>query len=418
MPSFRKRPARLVSITLLTVASLVLAGCQMTDAPQTTFVAQGDAAREILNLFRPIFWVGMAVFVIVEGLLIWSVIRYRRRPDDGIPLQIHGNTPIEIAWTILPAIIVVGIATLTFRTQSVLVAPPNDPLQVTVVGNQWWWEFRYPQYGITTANELHLPAGRPVQLRLESKDVIHSFWLPRLSGKTDAIPGNVNTMVFTPDQVTQPTFIRGECAEYCGGTHAQMGMWAVVEPPADFEAWATRQQAPAEPPEGITVAAQATAEAGVPVGATVEPNELAEQAATDTGATAVGNDVDAATAATITANLAATATSGDPAASAAGQPTTLEARGYQLFASKGCIGCHALNGYPNAVSQVGPNLTHVGSRRTIVAGWLENTPENMKRWLRNPDEVKPGNVMASAIKLGTLNKEEIDALTAYLESLQ
>ena len=411
MPSLRKRFFRFLSPVVLGVALVVLAACgNMNTAPQTTFVAQGNGAREILNLFMPVFWVAVGVFVIVEGLLVWSVIRYRRRPEDGIPLQIHGNTPIEIAWTIIPAIIVVGIATLTFRTQGVLVQDGANPLRITVVGHQWWWEFQYPEYNFVTANELHIPDNRDIEFALQSQDVIHSFWFPRLSGKTDVVPGHTNILRFRADQVAQSTLIRGECAEFCGGTHAQMGMFAVVDGPAQFDTWVRQQQQQALVPAGI---AQAAASPGAAVGATAEPQAQATAAAAAAGATATENESEPDIAATVepTANAS-------PAAQPGGQATTPQGQGYQLFQSKGCVACHAITGYPGAVSQTGPNLTHVGSRQHIVAGWLENTPDNMRRWLRDPNEVKPGNVMGSVIKLGTLNNEEIDALTAYLESLK
>src|SRR5687767_622503 len=180
MLPFLKRSSRVLVAALAVGATLLLAACG-TEQPQTTFTAQASNAREILNLYNIVFYVAVGVFVIVEGILLFSIIRYRRRKEDGIPLQIHGNQPIEIVWTIIPAIIVLVVATLTFRTQSILVARPADPLQVTVVGHQWWWEFRYPEFDVVTANELHIPADREVEFTLESADVIHSFWLPRLS---------------------------------------------------------------------------------------------------------------------------------------------------------------------------------------------------------------------------------------------
>ncbi len=363
------RLARVLTVGAMLLAALTLTACA-ADNPQSALAPDGNAAREILNLFRPVFWIALAVFVIVEGALIYSVLRFRRRPQDGIPLQIHGNTTIEIAWTVIPAIIVVGIATMTFRTQSILVAEPQDPITIRVTGHQWWWEFEYPEYGFITANEIHLPAGRDIRFELRSNDVIHSFWFPRLSGKTDLVPGHTNVMSFRTDDVPARTLIRGQCAEFCGGTHAMMSMWAVVEPQADFEAWVARQQQQAQVPAGVGQA-QPGDGAGVAAPAAQDPNAQSP-----------------------------------------------EARGYELFATKGCIGCHAINGYPGAVSRVGPDLTHVGSRQYIVAGWMENTPENMQRWLRDPDGVKPGNRMADVIRLGTLTEDEIDALTAYLESLQ
>ena len=341
---------------------LLLTACEAYDGPQTTLTPQGSSSRAILDLYNVILIMAAIVFVVVEGLLIYSVVRYRRRPEDGIPLQIHGNRPVEIAWTIIPALIVLFLATMTFRTQSLLVQPVKNPLHVTVIGHQWWWEFRYPDYQVVTANELHLPGNRDVEFRLESVDVIHSFWIPRLFGKTDVIPGHVNTLTFTPQNTTAPLLIRGECAEFCGGTHAQMGMYAVVEPQAQFDAWVKQQQAKANPPAGVTQGAAA------------------------------------------------------PQANA--QATSPAARGYALFKTKGCVGCHSIAGYPEAKGQIGPNLTHVASRSSIVAGWLPNTPANLQRWLRDPNAVKPDNIMGTAIKVGTLKEDEIAALSTYLESLK
>ena len=383
-----KRSFRFLHLVIIALAVVLLTACGATEGPQTMFVSQGSSARAILDLNNILLVLAAGVFFIVEGMLVYSVIRFRRRPGDGIPLQIHGNKPIEIAWTILPAIIILFLATMTFRTQAILVQPPTEPLRVTVVGHQWWWEFQYPEYNFVTANELHIPANRDVELTLQSADVIHSFWIPRLSGKTDVVPGHNNAMAFRANDTTEPILIRGQCAEYCGGTHAQMGMFAVVEPQADFDAWVRQQQAEAPVPGGVTQAAQPAA----PAAATPE--------------------------ATATAGATETATAAAPAGGQIAAGAGPAAQGYQLFQTKGCVGCHAITGYPNAVGRVGPDLTHVGSRQHIVAGWLENTPENMQRWLRDPHEVKPYNIMATAIKPGTLTEPEIQALTAYLESLK
>ncbi|HEY0735398.1 MAG TPA: cytochrome c oxidase subunit II [Herpetosiphonaceae bacterium] len=404
MPFLYKRSFR--SLSIVVIAALFLVSCGTGEdplginTPLTTFATDGYESSQIYTLFQPIFWMAIGVFVIVEGLLIWSIIRFRRRPTDGIPVQLHGNLPIELAWTIAPAILVLVIAVLTFRTQANLDRAPQNPLTVTVVGHQWWWEFQYPDGNVITANELHIPANRDVVLNLRSADVIHSFWAPRLSGKTDVIPGHENKLLIRPLSQEQ-IVVRGHCAEFCGGTHAMMAFHIVVQPQAEFDSWLAQQAAAAATPAGV----QQPAASAPATGATV--------AATVTGEAATGDEVAATTAATVvaTANAAETTT---PQA----QPTSLEAQGYQLFQQKGCVGCHAITGYPGAVSRVGPDLTHVGSRQHIVAGWLENTPENMRRWLRDPNEVKPDNVMGTAIKLGTLRDEEIEALTAYLESLK
>ncbi|HEY0606021.1 MAG TPA: cytochrome c oxidase subunit II [Herpetosiphonaceae bacterium] len=404
MPFLYKRSFR--SLSIVVIAALFLVSCGTGEdplginTPLTTFATDGYESSQIYTLFQPIFWMAIGVFVIVEGLLIWSIIRFRRRPNDGIPVQLHGNLPIELAWTIAPAILVLVIAVLTFRTQANLDRVPENPLTVTVIGHQWWWEFQYPEGNVITANELHIPANRDVVLNLRSADVIHSFWAPRLSGKTDLIPGHENKLVIRPLS-EQQVIVRGHCAEFCGGTHAMMAFHVVVQPQAEFDSWLTQQAAAAAAPAGV----QQPAASAPATGATV--------AATVTGEAATGDEVAATTAATVAATANAPETTTPQA-----QPTSLEAQGYQLFQQKGCVGCHAINGYPGAVSRVGPDLTHVGSRQHIVAGWLENTPENMRRWLRDPNEVKPDNVMGTAIKLGTLRDDEIEALTAYLESLK
>lgn len=412
-----KRLWRLLSIFALLLAMVALAACgQMYEAPQTMFSRQGSSSSEILTLYNVFFWAAVGVFVVVEGALVYSVFRYRRRPEDGIPVQLHGNQPIEIAWTIAPALLVLFLATMTFRTQSVLVAPSQDPVRVRVIGHQWWWEFQYPDYNIVTANELHLPENRDIEFALESVDVVHAFWFPRLGGKTDVIPGHTNRLNFRAFPTGEPVLIRGECAEFCGGTHAQMAMWAVVEPQASFDAWVRQQQAEAPVPAGITQAAAGTATAGT---ATAGATATAGTAATGATATAgadtpgpnEGTDTSGETAPTLPPPATAQA---EPLAQGAG----IEARGYQLFQTKGCVGCHAIAGFPEAQGRIGPDLTHVGSRQHIVAGWLENTPDNMRRWLRDPNEVKPDNYMGAVVKRGYLNEDEIEALTAYLASLK
>ncbi|HSH80431.1 MAG TPA: cytochrome c oxidase subunit II [Herpetosiphonaceae bacterium] len=424
-----KRLLRLLSIgTALLPAMVALSACgQMYEAPQTMFSRQGSSSSEILSLYNIFFWAAVAVFVVVEGALVYSVFRYRRRPEDGIPVQLHGNQPIEILWTIAPAVLVLFLATMTFRTQSVLVAPSQDPVRVRVVGHQWWWEFQYPDYNIVTANELHIPENRDIEFALESVDVVHAFWFPRLGGKTDVVPGHTNRLNFRAFPTGEPVLIRGECAEFCGGTHAQMAMWAVVEPQASFDAWVRQQQAEAPLPAGITqAAAEGTATAGTATAGTTATAGAAAGEAATAGTAAAGEtatagtdtpgpnedtDTSGETAPTIPAPATAEAA---PLAQGAG----IEARGYQLFQTKGCVGCHAIAGFPEAQGRIGPDLTHVGSRQHIVAGWLENTPDNMRRWLRDPNEVKPDNYMGAVVKRGYLNEDEIEALTAYLESLK
>src|SRR5262245_1144368 len=191
MPLRRQPLVRLLLIAVALLALLVLSACG-ENLPATTTYPEGTHARRIYELLVPIFWVALAVFVVVEGLLVYSVVRFRQRPDSGIPTQIHGNTTIEIAWTIAPALILLVIAVLTFRTQAIQAEKPTDALRIQVIGHQWWWEFRYPDQNVVTASDLYIPVGRNVTLEMTGKDVIHSFWVPKLAGKTDTIPSLQN----------------------------------------------------------------------------------------------------------------------------------------------------------------------------------------------------------------------------------
>ena len=222
----------------------------------------GQNVHSIANIFRPqatpadsVYNVSMlmlaicaAIFVVVGGLLTFTIVRFRRRKADDPrePAQVYGSNRIEIAWTVIPVLIVLLLGMATARAvvevQNKRIAA--DALPVTVIGHQWWWEFRYPKLGIVTANELHVPlstAAKPATtaLRLESADVAHSFWVPQLAGKTDVIPGITNTMWIDPRQ--EGIFL-GNCAEYCGMQHANMLLRVVVETPADFEKWTAGQK--------------------------------------------------------------------------------------------------------------------------------------------------------------------------------
>jgi cytochrome c oxidase subunit 2 len=208
-------------------------------------------------MIRDLSWLVLAIctviFVSVAYLLVHVIVRFRasRAPADREPPQVYGGHAIEVAWTVIPLLVVLVLFLATARTifEVERVALPADALRVTVVGHQWWWEFRYPDLGIVTANELHLPvsqpaARRPTLLRLEAMDVIHSFWIPQLNGKTDAIPNHPNRTWVEP--LRAGTYF-GQCAEYCGTQHANMLIRVVVHPPGGFEAWAAVQQArPAE----------------------------------------------------------------------------------------------------------------------------------------------------------------------------
>lgn len=203
-------------------------------------------AEEILILSRLVLGVCGAILLLVGGLLVYAIVRFRQRPGepDGEPPQVYGSNQIELAWTVVPLLIVFVLFLVTTRTLIAVesAAPPAGALEVRVIGHQWWWEFQYSQQGIITANELHVPAGVATWLTLESADVVHSFWVPQLNGKTDVIPNRVNRMWIAP---REPGLYLGQCAEYCGTQHARMMLRVVAHPPEAFAAWVAAQQQPA-----------------------------------------------------------------------------------------------------------------------------------------------------------------------------
>lgn len=329
---------------------LIVGGCGGPYA-QSAMQPATEIAQRLQDLFATIFWWAVAVFVLVEGALVLTILKFRsgRGQDQDTadsPKHVHGNTLVELAWTLAPAVVLVIIAVPTISLIWEVDLPTTDPdaLVVEVVGHQWWWEFRYPEFDIVTANEFHIPVGRTIDLRLTSADVIHSFWIPRLAGKRDVVPGRENILWFKPDSVGR--FV-GQCAEFCGLSHALMKLEAVVDAPADFEAWVRGQNTPAT---GLD-----------------EENALA----------------------------------------------ALVDQGRDVLMRAGCIACHRIDG-TRAQGILGPDLSHVGSRRTIAAGILENTTENMERWLRDPAAVKPGALMPNL----QLADEDVRSLTAYLSSLR
>ena len=197
--------------------------------------------------------VTLAIFLIVGGMMLYAVIHFRQRPTDSgrEPAQIYGSNQIELSWTVIPILIVVMLFLATTRviwdTQA---APkPASAVDVTVIGHQFWWEYRYPKLGVVTANELHIPVSDPAKptptyLEMSSADTDHSFWVPRLAGKTDLIPNRLNTMWVDP---ATPGLYLGQCAQYCGTQHAKMLLRVYAQSPEDFAAWIKQQQAPPSP---------------------------------------------------------------------------------------------------------------------------------------------------------------------------
>ena len=276
-------------------------------------------------------WIAVAIGVLIEGALIVTIVRFRRRRGEpvGAPVGRHGSTPIEILWTAIPALVLVflGILVVPLIFETAAAAPPNA-VKVRVIGHQWWWEFRYMQGNkvlFTTANELHLPNGRAADFSITSADVIHSFWIPTMFGKRDAIPNHSNDIWFTPKNPDPNATVSypGQCAEFCGPAHSLMYLNAVVEPEAAYDAWVRHQESKAAP-----VVASA-----------------------------------------------------------------LVRRGEQVVTQGSCAGCHTIAGTA-AAGRVGPNLTHIGSRANLSGPQLAaNTPANLARWIHNSSDFKPGSHM-------------------------
>ena len=254
-PSSHNRLARILGIGLaaLTIASLlvVLASC---DTPLTTFEPRSDATQRIHTIYIFVIVAASIVGFLVFLAMAYILLKYRDRPGR-VPQQIHGNAKLEIAWTVLPILILVAIAIPTIIWIAGTTEDPDpDVLNVEAIGHQWWFEFRYPGLGpdggdLITANELRVPIGRQVAITLEAKDVIHSFWVPQLVGKTDMVPGRVNILEkFTPTEIGE---FHGQCAEFCGSAHALMRFRVHVESHADFDRWvAAMNDEPTAPADG------------------------------------------------------------------------------------------------------------------------------------------------------------------------
>jgi cytochrome c oxidase subunit II len=344
---------------LLLLLAVALSACTN---PQTTFSPKSDTAQSIQTLYILVIVMASIVMVGVLGVMGYSLYRFRDRPGR-VASQTHGNTKLEIIWTLLPvAVLAIIGAPALIAVAGSAEAPDEDALHINVVGHQWWFEIQYPGMGpedpnnpgerlpLITANEVHLPVGKQIYVTLESVDVIHSFWVPQLIGKTDMIPGTVNDLqTFTPQEVG---VFYGQCVEFCGTAHAQMRFRAVVESLGDFNAWAEAlRTAPADP-----------------------ASELA-------------------------------------------------AAGQTLFLAKGCVACHTVYGMPGAAGKVGPDLTLLGDRLTIGAGIMDNTDENLQEWIRDLQETKPGALHMPSF--GTLPAEnpqhmsdaEIRAVSAFLRGM-
>ena len=390
----RTRSPRAVWLLALLAFVLVAGACGQGELPQNTLSdLKGPHARNVDRLWDLVFPIATVIFFLVNGLIIFVIFKYRARSDDDQPVQVHGNAKAEIGWTIVPALIlaVVGVFTVVTVFDINERAEGADVLNVKVTGYQWWWEYEYPDQDIETANELVIPAGREVELEMTSGDVIHSFWPPKLAGKVDVVPGRINYLRILADE---PGDYSGQCAEYCGLSHANMRLRVIALSPADFDDWVENQQRDA-------VAAPTTTTTTAPT--------------TTTTATDGGDATPAATGPTAGTSLA-TEQEETPVGV---DPELDRAIGAELFITKGCSGCHTINGLEGANGQLAPNLTHLYSRETFAGAIFELNNRNLRRWLRDPPAMKPMNPDngMGMPNLG-LSEDEITQLIAYLETLK
>jgi cytochrome c oxidase subunit 2 len=342
----RKRDGRLIRVGEIAVFCFLTTSHLAQGQSPSTLAPASTSAHQIFDLSIFVISITSGIFVLVGGLLALALVKFRARKSDPPtePAQIYGSAQIELAWTVVPVLIVVVLFLTTARIIfAIQDAPkPDTALDVTAIGHQFWWEFRYPKYGVVTANELHIPLStatmpEPTFLKLTSADVNHSFWVPQLAGKTDLIANHVNTMWIDP-QVAG--LYLGQCAQFCGSQHALMLLRVYVDTPEQFSAWIKNQQ----------------------------------QVGTREAAVAAGR---------------------------------------RVFQTQACMNCHTVVGTA-ATGRFGPDLTHLMSRATLASGAIDNTPGNLRQWIKSPDTFKQGALMPAM----QLNNEQLDQLTAYLETLK
>ncbi len=475
------RRRRLASYLVFAVLAVTAISCSEAH-PNTTLSPHSDFGREIDFLWDRLLLLGTIVFILVEGALLYVVFRYRRRENQGTPPQTHGSTKLEIAWTLIPAVILVFIAVPTVRTIFITQAQAAPgSLNIDVTGHQWWWEFRYPEYGVTTANEIYLPVGRTVNFRLRSADVIHSFWTPQLGGKRDVVTNRTNYLWYTPDSSTASAVWNGFCVEYCGSSHANMRFRVFTVTQAQFDSWIAGQKLPARfgavagppTPAGGQIPPPMEAPGMTTPAGTNAPTQAAQSAASriarqSSGTQTAGGAQPAVPrpqnpaanpgAQTSVSGVAAVGGATSAAAVPAGYifphdsipdfaiphspiPADLKftagltgsaARGKQVFSGAACIGCHSIAGNPAAMGVVGPNLTHFGSRSTIAAGRFPNRAAYLALWIKNARKMKPDVLMPTlgmdeydpVLKAkvtsanGGLTDQQIADIVAYLTALK
>jgi cytochrome c oxidase subunit 2 len=476
------RLRRLASYALFAAFAIAAISCNEAH-PNSTLTPHSDFGREIDFLWDRLLLLGTIVFVLVEAVLVFVMFKYRRRDNQATPPQTHGSTKLEITWTLIPAVILVFIAVPTVRTIFITQAQAAPgSLNIDVTGHQWWWEFRYPEYGVTTANEIYLPVGRTVNFRLRSADVIHSFWTPQLGGKRDVVTNRTNYIWYTPDSSISGSVWNGFCVEYCGSSHANMRFRVFTVTQQQFDSWVAGQKMPARfgavgpaAPTGGPIPPPLEAPGvTVPAGPNA-PTQAAQAAARgiaqrSSGTQAVGGTQPAlarpqnpeanpgAKVGVSGANPSAASFTSTPGALPAGyifprekipeyaiphSPTPADlsftagltgsaARGKQVFSGAACIGCHSIAGNPAAMGVTGPNLTHIGSRSTIAAGRFPNAAAYLALWIKNARKMKPDVLMPTlgmdeydpVLKAkvtsanGGLTDQQIADIVAYLTALK
>src|SRR4051812_37466075 len=474
------RLRRLASYALVATLAFVAVSCNEAH-PNTTLVPHSDLGREIDFLWDRLLLLGTIVFILVEAVLIYVVFRYRRRENQPAPPQTHGNVKLEIAWTLIPAVILVFIAVPTVKTIFITQAQAAPgSLNIDVTGHQWWWEFKYPEYGVTTPNEIYLPVGRTVNFRLRSADVIHSFWTPQLGGKRDVVTNRTNYIWYTPDTSVGGSVWNGFCVEYCGSSHANMRFRVFTVTPQQFESWVAGQKMPAHfgavgptPPSGGPIPPPREGAIVTTPGGTTAPTQAAQAAAQRVAQQSSGTEAAGGTQPAIPRpqnpqanpgarieadghlNPSFASTAGSlpagyifprekiPAYAVPHSPTPGDlkftagltgnaARGKQVFSGAACIGCHSIAGNPVAMGVTGPNLTHVGSRTTIAAGRYPNSAAYLALWIKNARKMKPDVLMPTlgldeydpvlkakvTAATGGLTDQQIADIVAYLTALK
>jgi len=329
-----------ITLLLLTPA---LANCS---GWQSALDPHGPQAKHLADLIWIFTAVCAVVWLLVMVAMVFGMLRRRAPRLDPLAVKARSErTAVRIigALALTTAVIVLALTFLSYVSQRKLYAKSDPAVSIEVTGHQWWWEFRYdnprPDQQFTTANEIFIPVGEPVRLKLQSTDVIHSFWVPSLHGKMDLIPGQTNELQFVAER---PGVYRGQCAEFCGLQHAKMGVLIFAVPRSEYDAWRAKQISPAPP-----------------------PSERDRQ------------------------------------------------KGQEVFLNNSCVMCHAVRGTP-AGSRVGPELTHLASRKYLAAGTLPLSRGNLASWVVDPHGSKPGVNMP----VNRLAGDDLEALLSYLQGLQ